>query len=246
MKNLLVILTLVITLLSCDDSSFIGSDSSFESSSTSKGGSTARFAIKENTLYIVDDNNLNVFDISNDSMVEKVNEISLGWGVETIFPFEDRLFLGTQSGMMIYDVSSDKQPQFISNYEHIVSCDPVVTDGNFAYLTLRTGSNCGRPVNELHVIDLANIFNPQFFTSISMENPKGLALNGNSLYVCDDGIKIFDVSDVNNIYQTDHIQNIPANDIIYHNNQLLVTADDGFYQFNAPDLSHLSHYTYHP
>jgi len=43
------------------------------------------------------------------------------------------------------------------------------------------------------------------------------------------------------------LNDIPANDAIYFNNQLLVTADDGFYQFNVVngvDLLPLGHFVY--
>jgi hypothetical protein len=231
--------------LGCEgDSFFSSSESSSNSSGTSKGGSTAKFAIKGNTLYIVDSDHLIVFDITNENESLLLQKTNVGNGIETIFPFDNMLFLGTQSGVLIFDISNASSPTYISQYNHIVACDPVVTDGEYAFLTLRTGTNCGRPINELQVLDLSNINNPQWINSVSMVNPKGLALNQNILYVCDDGVKIFDVSDKYNIQLIEHIRDIPANDVIFHNNQLLVTADNGFYQFDASDFVQLSHYTY--
>jgi len=77
-----------------------------------------------------------------------------------------------------------------------------------------------------------------------MTNPRGLALNGNLLYVCDDGIKVLDVSDRQNIRTLQHLSNIPANDVIFHRNQLLVTADNGFFQLDATDLVQVSHFAF--
>jgi len=248
MKSINIILILAVSLLfSCDDSSFTPLSSSSNtdgSSGISRGGSTARFAIKDNYLYIVDNDNLRVFDVSNENESILVNTINAGWGVETIFPFDNLLLLGTQWGVLIYDISSPVNPFMISDYQHIVACDPVVTDGKFAYLTLRTGTNCQRAVNELHVIDMSDIFRPVLKSTLPMSNPKGLAIHDDILYVCDEGIKVFDASNKNRLVLLDHIEGILANDVIFHRNQLLVTATNGFYQYNAADLNQLSFYTF--
>ncbi|MDW7692218.1 hypothetical protein R9208_10235 [Flammeovirgaceae bacterium SG7u.132] len=231
----------LLSLTSCESG-----DASFDVSnpSTSKGGSTATFALKNDYLYVVDTENLMVFDTRNESDSKLINTIQVGWGVETIFPFQNLLLLGTQSGVFIYDVSSPASPRYISDYQHIVACDPVVTDGKYAYLTLREGTACRRAINELQVLDMTDITNPQLITQVNMSNPKGLALHGNMLYVCDEGVKVYDVSDQRNPVLIDQIQGIQANDIIYHRNQLLVTAEEGFYQFDIDNLQQLSYYTY--
>lgn len=239
------ILFILVILSSCSSDSFLPSSASSDmSSGISQGGSTAKFAINKNFLYVVDSERLSTFDISNENESVLLERSNVGWGVETIFPFGDLLFLGSQSGVSIFDISDGARPVFISNYEHIVSCDPVVSDGEFAYLTLRTGTNCGRPINELHILDLSDITNPVLINAFSLTNPKGLAIHNNILYVCDDGIKVFDVSNKYDISVIAHIPDIPANDVIFHRNQLLVTADNGFYQFNSSDFAQLSFYSF--
>jgi hypothetical protein len=243
MKKSILYFLLGIILVACEDSQFSPSND-FVSGGTSKGGSTARFAIKGNILYAVDDQRLNVFDISSESASVLLSNSEVGWGIETIFPYGNWLFLGMQSRVLIYDISTPASPQYISQYAHIVSCDPVVTDGKYAYLTLRTGTNCGLPVNELQILDLTDIGNPVMISSFPMQNPKGLAINGDILYVCDDGIKIYDVSNRQHIILLKHMSGIPANDVIFHRNQLLVTAENGFYQFDASELTPLSYYAF--
>jgi hypothetical protein len=238
-------LVVILLLSSCYGDSFSPSSSSSDGNfGFSQGGSTAKFAVKENILYVVDSEELSTYDISKENETVAIDKIFVGWGVETIFPFGDLLFLGTQSGVFIYDISIADRPEFISNYQHIVACDPVVTDGTFAYLTLRTGTNCGRPINELQILDLSAIEQPVLISSFPMKNPKGLAIHNNTLFVCDDGIKVFDVSNKYQIVELFHIQDIPANDVIFYRNQLLVTADNGFYQFNASDLGQISFYSF--
>lgn len=246
MKKATLHLIVLLTCFSCSENElFTGSSSDMAGpASQSRGGSTARFAVKEDILYVVDDFRLNVFDISNEDESNLLSNDEVGWGIETIFPYGNLLLLGTQSGVLIYDISVPSRPVYISQYNHIVACDPVVTDGNFAYLTLRTGTNCGRPINELQILDLSDIRNPVVINRIPMTNPKGLALNNNILYVCDDGIKVLDVTDKHNIQTLKHVGNLPANDVIFHRNQLLVTADNGFFQFDADELVQLSHFAF--
>ena len=112
---------------------------------------------------------------------------------------------------------------------------------------MRSGNTCGQTDDQLQVLSLANIYQPQLVASYELSSPKGLALNGNLLYVCDDGIKVLDVSDHQNINLLIHLSGIPANDVLYHDNQILVTADDGFYQYNVfggTEFALIGHFAY--
>ncbi|MCH7535231.1 MAG: hypothetical protein IH948_05730, partial [Bacteroidetes bacterium] len=109
------------------------------STGTGVSGSLARFTISENTLYTVLDRTMTLFDISDSRNMEEDKEIDLWWTVETIFPYEDKLFLGTTAGMIVYDISVASDPVYLSNIQHIMSCDPVVVEGDYAYVTLRNG-----------------------------------------------------------------------------------------------------------
>lgn len=196
------------------------------------GGSMARFTVVGDHLFTVDNENLKTFDISSNEDPQYKLDNYVGSGVETIFPFGDKLFLGTSNGMYIYEISNEGKPSKVSFYEHVIACDPVVSDGNFAYVTLSsTRESCWRAVDELQIIDLANIANPQLIKQYEMENPRGLAVRNDTLWVCDNGIKIFDVSDKNNIQLLYNFNNIQAYDIILDNNRALVVGESGFVQY---------------
>ena len=51
----------------------------------------------------------------------------------------------------MYDVSNPVQPVKLGEFAHGRACDPVITDGNYAYVTLHAGDGCGGDANELHV-----------------------------------------------------------------------------------------------
>ncbi|HET8828856.1 MAG TPA: hypothetical protein VFM79_05925, partial [Pelobium sp.] len=122
---------------------FLESSLAFTTSSGSKtygtGGSTARFTLQNSSLYTVDQSQLKVFDLEDAEKPVFIKDIAIGFGIETIFPYQDKLFIGSTTGMHIYDASNPLSPTKLSTYSHVTSCDPVIVEGNYAYVTLRSG-----------------------------------------------------------------------------------------------------------
>lgn len=198
------------------------------------GGSMARFTIYNNVLYTVDQSNLKAFDIDDLSTPLLVSDQSIGWNVETIFPYENKLFFGTQTGMLIYDISSASNPKYISSYNHVRSCDPVVVKDNYAYVTLRAGNLCGEATSQLDIIDLTNILAPQWKQSYPMQEPYGLGIDGNILFVCDGeaGLKVYNVNDPKNLQSVANFPEVNAYDVIPFNGVLMMIGHDGLYQYD--------------
>ena len=118
----------------------------------------ARFAIVDNYLYTVDQSNLNVFNITNSDEPEFLKEVSVDYHVETIYPFENKLFIGSNNGMFIYNIeSSPENPVKAGEFTHARACDPVIADGQFAFITLHSGTTCLGYDNELDVVKLNNM-----------------------------------------------------------------------------------------
>jgi len=156
--------------------------------STGTGGSMARFTCKGNYLYVVDDAYLQTFDISDSSKITLKSRIQVGGTMETLFPADTLLFMGSTSGMYVYNLKNPAAPKFVSEYVHFTSCDPVVVQGKYAFVTLHSADNiwsCSRNVNELQVIDISNIRFPEEKVKYVMTSPKGLAIDGDLLFVCD-------------------------------------------------------------
>ncbi len=209
---------------------------------TGIGGSMARFTIMKEHLYSIDNSNLRVFDITDlDDPIPGAN-LTVGWGVETIFPYKDNLFLGTNSGMIIYDNTNPDFPKHLSTISHIVSCDPVVVENDVAYVTLRGGSGCrGSFTNQLDVIDISDLKNPKIIVSHPMTSPYGLGIDNGTLFICEgtSGLKVYDASDVKNISMQDYIGGIDAFDVIPYNHVLILIGKDGLYQFDYTDPENL-------
>jgi hypothetical protein len=217
-------------------------ESASDAGSSGKGGSTARFTIAHGHLYTVSNQKLKVFSLDDATDPQISDSVDLGFGIETIFPYEDHLFIGTQTGMKIVDISRAGYPDLISEYNHIFSCDPVVVEGNYAYVTLNSlNSWCGRNANQLEIIDISDLYAPRLIKRYPMEGPLGLGIDGDLLFVCDNGLKVYDVTNKQGIKLLYKYQ-IKANDVIPNGNILLVIGNDGLYQYsyNAGDISLLS------
>ncbi|MFT3949102.1 MAG: hypothetical protein QM763_19210 [Agriterribacter sp.] len=203
---------------------------------TGIAGSMARFSIINNYLYTVNISQLFVFEISNQFQPERINQVSAGWNIETIYPFQDKLFLGSTTGMSIFDISNATTPTYVSAVSHLRMCDPVITDGKYAYITLRAGTDCGGTTNsQLQVLDVSNISNPVVLKTIEMSNPYGLGKLENLLWVCDGtaGIKVFDASDPATLKLKQTIDGLEAFDVIPADKNVIISAKVGIVQFDA-------------
>ena len=212
---------------------FDGAVNSSELGAVGIGGSLARFQIVDDYLYTVGESDLNVFDISNLSSPSLNNTMYAGWNIETMFYVDNYLYLGGTNGMFIYNVENRTQPTYMSEFIHWEGCDPVVVDGNYAYLTLRGGNLCGQEESVLEVIDVSDKTNPVLAAQYVMENPYGLGFKNNSLYVCDGtaGLKIFDKTNPLQLQMTENFVEVQGKDVIPLDNILLLIGDDVLYQY---------------
>jgi hypothetical protein len=217
-------------------------------SGTGTGGSMARFTVYDNYLYAIDNASLHLFDVSNNANPEFAKKITISWQIETLFPYNEMLFIGSQSGMFIYSLQNPANPHFISEFTHATACDPVVVEGDYAYVTLRGGNLCGAIESSLEVIDISNLEFPELLETYPMKEPYGLGVDNQVLFVCDgdDGLKIYNAEDP---YAIDdnmiaHYANIDAFDVIPLGNVLLMIGEDGLYQYdysNPEDIKRLSY-----
>lgn len=198
-----------------------------------QGGSLARFKIVGDFLYAVDSHNINIFNIQNLDDPQDLNDVYAGFDIETIFNRGQHLFLGSMSGMYIYDISSPASPTFVSEFQHGTACDPVVVDGDYAYVTLRGGNRCGATESGLFIVDISNITNPELTISYPMDGPYGLGVKDEKLFVCDgdSGLKVYDKTDVEDLVSLNHFENINTFDVIPLENSLLMVGEDVLYQY---------------
>jgi len=223
---------------------------------TGVNGSMSRFAISGDYLYAIYIGNtyysmhssyygpvglLKVFNIENEH-INHINTVNVSTAVETIFAYNDHLFLGMSNGMSIYSITNPVLPVYVSATWHFWGCDPVVVSGDYAYLTVRSTNTCGQNGNLLQVIDISEIAQPKVVSQYIMQEPYGLGIDDNKLFVCDNGLKVFDATiptSVGNrlLFSTTDFMGF---DLIPYNGLLLVIGSDGLYQYSYSSDNQLS------
>jgi hypothetical protein len=146
------------------------------------GGSMARFLTYDNYLYALESTNrLKSIDISKSNLPVVKNELYLWGNVETLFISDGYMYVGTSDGMHILSLEEPGIPMHLSTYRHITACDPVVVEGDYAYVTLRSGNLCGGNQNLLEVIDITDKYKPEMLASFDMTEPYGLGIDNSTL-----------------------------------------------------------------
>lgn len=206
-------------------------------------GSMARFGLHGDYLYSVDNSAVYLFDVSNDKSPDFMGQPQyVGSGIETMFVYDNHMFFGTSNGMLVYSLANPQKMERVASYWHITSCDPVVVEDGYAYLTLRSGTGCrNESINRLDVLKLSEDYKiTALVKSYDMVNPHGLGIDGNMLFVCDGdaGLKIYDATDKQQIASNRlaAFPDIRAFDVIPVNGYLFMIGADGFYLYDYSDL----------
>jgi hypothetical protein len=141
--------------------------------------------------------------------------------------------------MFIYSSSDPRNPKYVSMFQHARSCDPVVVEGSFAYVTLRGGTRCGTVVSAMHIVSIADLFNPKIIASYPLPQPMGLDVRSKIAYVCDDsaGVVVLDATDPVRIREVARITDKHGYDTILTNEMLIVVSEGAvsFYNVTQPD-----------
>jgi hypothetical protein len=224
------------------------SSEAFSSKSNAAGiaGSMAKMVLLKDYLYVIPEpHSVSVIDVHQSESPVMGTTIDAGFDLETIYPFEDKLFLGSATGLFMFDVSDPLHPTQLGQFSHGRACDPVVTDGRYAYVTLHSGTSCGGDANELNIIDVRDLMNPSLVKSYGMTKPGGLSKDGDLLFICDGdaGVKLYNAADVSNLKYLRQLDCPQPYYVITQNKIAMVVAKDGIYQFdynNAFDIKKVS------
>lgn len=205
-------------------------------------GSLSRFAITNNFLYAIGYDSLSAFDITDRFTPALKGKTFVNWSSETVFPFKDKLFIGTTNGMYMYDVqSSPDKPSLLGQVSHIRSCDPVIADDNYAYVTLRDGTQCSGFANQLDVYDINDLSSPSLLKTYQLTHPTGLSKDGDILFICDgkDGLKVFDATDKSNLKLIKQLKDAETIDVIAYGGLAIVMTTGGIYEYSYTDLNNI-------
>lgn len=158
------------------------------------------------------------------------------------FNYKDKMFMGTPTGMLIYSLEDPLAPKYRSSVSHVFGCDPVVVEDDLAYVTVHSGNTCGQNTNELMLIDVSDVDQPNLLVAYGMKCPKGLGIDNGTLFLCDEGLKVFNAKDPMTLLanQLVHYAGMEGYDVIPFKNTLMMIADDGLYQYDYSNLQAIS------
>ena len=144
-------------------------------------------------------------------------------------------------GMFIFDITNASIPVLQGSFNHARACDPVIADDDYAYVTLRAGTNCGPTSNELDVVNIQNLQSPVLKKTYPLTGPQGLSKDNNLLFICDGtaGVKVYNAADVMNLQLLSTINGMEPVDVITYNNLAMVVAKDGLYQYDYSNISNI-------
>jgi len=208
----------------------------------SQGGSLARFASLENFLYTIDGEAIQVVRLETLANPQLSHRVPVDFGIETLFPYAreegDQLYVGGNAGMYILDASDPANLRPQGKISHVQSCDPVVVQGDLAYVTLQ--GSCFGQENRLEIIDVSDPSEPRLITDYPLQEPFGLGVDGEYLFVCDGaaGLKVYknarSPKELEIILQLDDVK---ARDIIPWNDTAIVIGENGFFQYDYSNLA---------
>lgn len=206
-------------------------------SATGRTGSLARFQVVEGNLFAISGDRLSVFDVSDPGAPAFRNSVAVGFGIETLFARDTALFIGARDGMHVYDISDPDSPAPLSSFSHVRSCDPVVVEGDLAFVTLRSGGGCWGGQNELQILDVSDLRAPQLLKTFPMVNPHGLGVDGDDLFICDGaaGFKRFRLGEGLSLTLVEHLGGLDAYDVIpavEGRARLILVSQEGLSQYD--------------
>jgi hypothetical protein len=185
----------------------------------------------------VDHASLKAFDISNPMTAPVLRSTTaIGINIETIFPYQDKLFIGSSFSMHIFSLATPEKPTKIAqaDYQVRMSCDPVVAKDSTAYATLNATGRCAGVQSALVVYNIKNISNPVLMRTLPVNAPHGLGVSDNALYVCDGPTGMY-VYNTNNTYDPQLVRTITGEtfyDVIPYGNILICQVLSGISLFD--------------
>ena len=216
-------------------------------------GSYARLLKVGDYIYAVDDSGLITYDATNPSSPAFVTRSDVGFAIETLYHHEGHLFIGSQRAMYTYTIGVDGVPARRGQFDYaslnlpVEPCDPVVADGSTAFATLYTDlaveGPCGgterEQVEALVVMDIQNLDAPRLVAQYDTPSPRGLSLDGDILFVCNEteGFTVFDVSDPRDVTEIARVEGVTAWDAIANDGVLAIVGAAELVQYDYSDPS---------
>ncbi len=224
-NSIITLSFLLVIIAGCSKDGFSGEAANDPGSSAT--GSLSRFITAGNYLYVVDNQSLKTFDVSNAANPVFTNRADIGFEIQTITTYNNYLFIGSGTNMYIYGLADPKRPNQLGQVQYIQpGKDPIIVKNNIAYSTVRQGNFTGR----LSVVDVQDIFNPVLVNTLTVESPYGLGYKNNGLFICcgEQGLRVYNIANPTNPLAVTQVQDAETYyDVIVKQNLLVAYIKGG-------------------
>ncbi|MBK8558149.1 MAG: hypothetical protein IPL65_21510 [Lewinellaceae bacterium] len=219
-----------------------------EAVSGGQSGSITRFAVYNNFMYLLNPNEVLTYDLADPDKPVLVNRLTTDYGLETIFIYDNAIYLGSTTALYILDISNPAAPEIQSETIREGSfqggCDPVVVKEQYAYSTVKIIRNiCGNIGTEsaLLVYDVSGQKCPSPGWRLPLNLPNGLGYKDHYLFVCDQGANRLEVFDIADPLALDYLPNQSIEisdpiDLIVAGNKMIVSTGSDFQIFDLSNF----------
>lgn len=242
MKPLLFIALTAFLLTSCSK------DSAENTAENGKSGSITRFAVYQNFMYVLNQNEVQTYDITQKNQPVLVHRLPTDYGLETITIYDNTIFLGSTTALYILNISTPAAPSILSKTERLFEisrgCDPVVVKDHYAFSTIKIIQNvCGNVSSQsaLVVYDISNLSAPQVLNTYPLNMPNGLGYKDNYLFICDEGsdnLRVFDISNPEALEERTDLEVSLSDpyDLIIDGHRMIVSCKTDFQIFDIANI----------
>ncbi|MEZ4908189.1 MAG: hypothetical protein R2771_11260 [Saprospiraceae bacterium] len=249
MKKFTYFLVLIFLVAACSKES-----ESIDVNSTLSGSYSTLLPIG-NYLYAINKRQLATFDMTDKNNPVLLDNQDVGFDIENLYYSMGVLFIGSSQNLHIFEIGDDGIPFRKSqvnyfDFENMCSKDPVIVNGNIAYVTLSQSiddtENCirGYIANELRIYNIDNLESPILLSTLNLAVPKGLALKDDILFVCEyyNGVSVIDVSDKTNPVKIAELYGFQSYDVIIKDDLLIVVGPTEIREFDISDVENIVEY----
>ncbi len=172
---------------------------------TGGAGSLSQMMVYGKTLYVLSgaegnqNGILTTFDLSDRKNPRIRQVIQLNNGPEALQRHDNLLLIAGRDGVVTASLGIESRPRLLGEFRQNcpVNRDPIVVQGSIGYRTIIVQGRRINCTSRLEVLDLSQPHQPMLRATYPIQNPRGLSVLGDRLFVADEyqGVLVFDIGD---------------------------------------------------
>ena len=194
--------------------------------------SSDRFTLVGSYLCAATNSTIKFYNIQNPALPMHLKDVDMGTNVLSLRNYKDSLLVeGDKNGLDLYKIIASV-PIRIGIFSASQYYNPLSFNSNYIFLLQEREAYLANHYPDfLNVFQVNNTSSPKLNYQKNLRFPRDLANDSNNnLFVCDSGLKVFDVADILNINLKKHF-NVEADKITAYNDNLFIMGYTGLFQY---------------